>query len=616
MGYKGGNTANSLHMTTDMVASDHLLEIEDLAVDFITDDGIVEAVRGIDLRVLRSHTTGLVGESGSGKSVTALSVMRLLSKSAARIRSGRVWFHHPTKGKIDLLALTEQQMQTIRGKHISKVFQEPMSSLNPVKRCGWQVTEGMIHHLGLGGSEAKKRALSLFEEVCLTDPGRVFRSWPHELSGGQRQRVMIAMAMACEPSLLIADEPTTALDVTVQKSILDLLRQLRTDRGLGILFISHDLGVISDIADHVSVMLSGQVVESSSKSSVMASPRHPYTKALIACRPGFDSKPARLPTVEDFMGHENHQTASKQTPSYVETTRGNEVRTPVSRNDQAQRSEDPGLASPQRATLEIRGLQTSFVTSRSFFGRPKALHHAVNQVDFDVYKGETLGLVGESGCGKTTLGRTLMRLVEPAAGHMIYEGIDLASLRGRELRRWRPRFQIIFQDPYASLTPGLMVGKAIMEPMKLHGILGSDKARKERVMELLQRVNMQENHFYRYPHEFSGGQRQRICIARALAMNPEFVICDEAVSALDVSVQAQVLNLLNDLKEEFGLTYIFISHDLSVVRYMSDRVMVMKDGKLIEVADADRIYRSPTNAYTKKLLQAIPGITSQRAPHQ
>ena len=599
-----------------MDSSDQLLGIHDLSVDFVTDEGIVQAVRGVNLQVSRSSTTGLVGESGSGKSVTALSVIRLLSKSASRVRSGQIWFHHPTRGEMDLLSLTEKQMQGIRGRHISMVFQEPMSSLNPVKRCGWQVTEGMIHHLGLGRTEARRRALSLFEEVRLPDPERVFRSWPHELSGGQRQRIMIAMAMACEPSLLIADEPTTALDVTVQKGILELMRQIRTDRGLGILFISHDLGVIADIADQVSVMLDGRVVESAATASILQDPGHPYTKALIACRPGLDGKPDRLPTVDDFMGRETPQPAANDRSRLNKAATCSEGQASAPRGRNLQRGADPGVSRQQPAILEIRGLQTSFVTATSFFGRRKATWHAVNLVDFDVYKGETLGLVGESGCGKTTLGRTLMRLVEPAAGRMVYKGVDLTTLRGRELRKLRPRFQIIFQDPYASLTPGLMVGRAIMEPMRVHGILGSDRERKERVMQLLQKVNLEETHFYRYPHEFSGGQRQRICIARALALSPEFVICDEAVSALDVSVQAQVLNLLNDLKEEFGLTYIFISHDLSVVRYMSDRVMVMKEGKLVEVADAETIYRSPVNAYTKKLLDAIPGIISQRASHR
>jgi len=576
------------------MAAVELLHIKDLSVEFTTDEGIVNAVRGIGLRVSSGKTTGLVGESGSGKSVTALSVMRLLSGQTSRISSGQIWFTHPTKGKTDLLKLSGSDMQAIRGKHISMVFQEPMSSLNPVKRCGWQVTEGMIRHLGLGRAEARQRAVSLFEEVRLPDPMRVFRSWPHELSGGQRQRVMIAMAMACGPGLLIADEPTTALDVTVQKGILELMKQLQRDHGMGILFISHDLGVIGEIADDAAVMLEGQIVEQGPASKLLDNPAHPYTKALIQCRPSLGRRPVRLPVADDLIRDQGFTAADER---------------------EQERTARHKILYGSPPVLQIRDLETSFVTSRSIFGRPKTFHRAVNQVSFDVYKGETLGLVGESGCGKTTLGRTLMRLLDPRSGTMFYEGVDLSALNQREMRRLRPRFQIIFQDPYASLTPGMMVGKAIMEPMRVHGILESNKARKQRVMELLVRVNLEEKHFYRYPHEFSGGQRQRICIARALALNPSFLICDEAVSALDVSVQAQVLNLLNAMKEEFTLTYIFISHDLSVVKYMSDRVMVMKDGELLEVAEAEALYRNPGSEYTKKLFDAIPGTTYRQASH-
>lgn len=566
-----------------------LLEVKNLSVAFATDEGVIDAVRGVDLEVFSGKTTGLVGESGSGKSVTALSVMRLLSQATAKLTSGEVLFNHPGKGQIDLLKLSAGDIQSIRGNQISMVFQEPMSSLNPVKRCGWQVAEGIIRHKGMNSRMAREKVISLFEEVQLPDPSSVYLSWPHELSGGQRQRVMIAMAMACDPALLIADEPTTALDVTVQKGILDLMKQLQRDHGMGILFITHDLGVIADVADHAIVMLDGKIVEQGPTTSLLDHPAHPYTKALIACRPVLSSRPVRLATVDDFMGQAAYRQNTEAAP------------------ERKARHEKLYDMPP---VLTVRNLKTTFITARNFFGKPIRTHTAVNKVSFDVYKGETLGLVGESGCGKTTLGRSLMRLIGPTSGHVYYNGTDLSDLGLKALRRFRPQFQIIFQDPYASLTPGMMVGKAIMEPMRVHGILSDNRKRKDRVMELLLRVNLQEKHFYRYPHEFSGGQRQRICIARALALNPAFIICDEAVSALDVSVQAQVLNLLNEMKEEFGLTYIFISHDLSVVKYMSDRIMVMKDGMLIETGEADDLYQYPKQDYTKGLLNAIPGTTS------
>lgn len=591
----GGANQVSQPIRTSMMEHPILLEVSNLSVAFQADEGLVEAVRGVDLVVYRGKTTGLVGESGSGKSVTALSVLRLLPAATAKIRGGQIWFHHPTKERTALLSMQERDLQAVRGNHISMVFQEPMSSLNPVRRCGWQVAEGLVNHRGMSRHDARRRVMSLFEEVQLPAPERIYRAWPHELSGGQRQRVMLAMAMACEPALLIADEPTTALDVTVQKGIIDLMKQLQQDHGMGILFISHDLGVIARIADEVAVMQNGQIVESGETEVVLNNPVHPYTRALIACRPGRSGRPVRLATVGDYVAGGSQQERLEAAAERTARHKHLYAVAPV---------------------LEVRDLETSFVTRRSFFGRAKAYHHAVNKVSFDVYKGETLGLVGESGCGKTTLGRTLMRLLEPMGGRMMYEGVDLSGLTKHEMRKFRPRFQIIFQDPYASLTPGMMVGKAIMEPMKVHGILGGQQARKDRVMELLQRVQMEEKHFYRYPHEFSGGQRQRICIARALALNPTFIICDEAVSALDVSVQAQVLNLLNEMKEAFGLTYIFISHDLSVVRYMSDRVMVMKDGQLVETGEADSLFGEPAHDYTRKLLDAIPDITSQQASHR
>ncbi len=574
-----------------------LLSIENLSVEFSTDEGLVKAVEGVSLTLDKGQTLGIVGESGSGKSVTALAVMRLLSRSTARITSGHIWFDHPNKGITDLLSIDEQQMQHIRGNHISMIFQEPMTSLNPVKRCGKQVMESLVWHRKAKPAEARQKVLDLFREVKLPSPEKAVKAWPHELSGGQRQRVMIAMAIACNPSLLIADEPTTALDVTVQKSIIELMNTLQQDHNMGIIFISHDLGVVGQIASHASVMLEGKVVEFDTIRSIFTAAKHPYTRALLACRPGLKGRMEKLPVVKDFLEAPAAEGSQKE-PGESETAK--------ELSFSGKRKKNHERIYSQKPVLEISGLKTFFVTRKTFLGKAVEHYKAVDNVSFSVYKGETLGLVGESGCGKTTLGRSLMRLVEPKEGQIIYKGTNLASLSDSALRRLRPKFQIIFQDPYSSLTPGLMVGKSIMEPMRVHKILSNDGQRKEKVMELLKKVNLEERHFYRYPHEFSGGQRQRICIARAIALQPEFIICDESVSALDVSVQAQVLNLLNALKEAFDLTYIFISHDLSVVKYMADRIMVMKDGQMIETGEADHLYAHPAHAYTKKLIEAVP----------
>ena len=558
-----------------------LLSVSGLSSGFVVDDEYVQAVNDVHFDLMPGETFALVGESGSGKSVTALSVMRLLSRSVGKILSGEILFRHPEKGHVDLLKCSDQEMQMIRGRHISMVFQEPMTSLNPVKRCGQQVIESLLWHKQGDKKYAETRVLELFREVKLPDPKQVYRAWPHELSGGQKQRVMIAMAMACDPSILIADEPTTALDVTVQKSILDLIRKLQESHGTSVLFISHDLGVVRQVAHRAAVMRNGNILEQGSVDDLFSRPEHPYTKALIACRPPLNSRPERLAVVDDFLNE-------KKTEN------------PVSKAIAIDYEKEP--------LLEIKNLRSWYVTGKSIWGKPLNHFKAVEDISFSVYRGETLGLVGESGCGKTTLGRSIMRLIKPHSGQVIYKGQDIARLRPSELRRLRPKFQIIFQDPYASLTPGISVGNAIMEPMRVHGILNNKRERKQRIIELLLRAGLEEKHYDRYPHEFSGGQRQRICIARALALDPEFLICDESVSALDVSVQAQVLNLLNDLKKEFGLTFIFISHDLSVVKYMSDRIIVMKNGRMEEINQADALYLNPRSDYTQKLIDAIPSL--------
>ena len=579
--------------------ADTLLEFKNLVTEFKTEGTVVRAVNGISFTLNKGETIGIVGESGSGKSVTSLSAMRLIPSPPGEISGGEIIFHKDSGESVDLLKISEEEIRKHRGNDIAMIFQEPMTSLNPVFTCGNQVVEAIMLHQNMNKHEAKDLTIKLFEEVQLPDPERIFSTYPHQISGGQKQRVMIAMAMSCQPSVLIADEPTTALDVTVQKTILQLMQKLQTERDMGILFITHDLGVIAELADKVVVMYKGNIVEQGNVWDIFSNPQHPYTKGLLACRPPLDKRYKFLPTVSDFMKEDENGKMIENDITVEEFTKD----LAIPNSARAVKQKELFAKEP---ILKIKNLKTYFPIRNGFFGGISSHVKAVDNVNFDVYPGETLGLVGESGCGKTTIGRTIIRLEEPTEGEMIYKGKDIAKMDAKELREFRKEVQIIFQDPYSSLNPRMTIGNAIMEPMQVHGILENDEQRKKRVEELLARVNLDPSHFHRYPHEFSGGQRQRIGIARALAVNPKFIICDESVSALDVSVQAQVLNLLNELKEEFGLTYIFISHDLSVVKYMSDRMLVMQDGKIEEMGDADQIYNDPQTEYTKKLIDAIP----------
>ena len=575
-----------------------LLEFQNLVTEFQTEGTVVKAVNDVSFTLNKGETIGIVGESGSGKSVTSLSAMRLIPSPPGKISNGNI-VYHDGDSKINLLNISEQKMRSYRGNDIAMIFQEPMTSLNPVFTCGDQVTEAIILHQNLDKKEAKKLAISLFKEVELPDPERIFSTYPHQISGGQKQRVMIAMAMSCKPSVLIADEPTTALDVTVQKTILELMQALQREHDMGIMFITHDLGVIAELADKVVVMYKGKIVEQGNVWDIFTNPSHPYTKGLLACRPPLNKRYKFLPTVSDFMTVDKNGNIVDNNISVSEFTKSLEI------SSEERQNKHKKIFS-EKPILKIKNLKTFFPIRNGFFGGITDYVKAVNNVSFDVFPGETLGLVGESGCGKTTIGRTIMRLEEPTDGVMIYNEKNVSKMNAKQLRDFRKEVQIIFQDPYSSLNPRMTIGNAIMEPMKVHNILKNDEERKARVEELLSRVSLDPSHFYRYPHEFSGGQRQRIGIARALAVNPKFIICDESVSALDVSVQAQVLNLLNELKDEFGLTYIFISHDLSVVKYMSDRMVVMQNGKVEEMGDADQIYNHPKTQYTKKLIDAIP----------
>ncbi|MGV0955877.1 ABC transporter ATP-binding protein [Empedobacter falsenii] len=560
----------------------YIIEVKNLSISF----GDKQVLNNINFKVEQGDTLGIVGESGSGKSLTSLAIMGLLSPNAIIHPKSEILFRQDDK-MIDLLKLSPKELEKIRGNEIGMIFQEPMTSLNPSLRCGEQVEEAIRLHQNLSKEEAKKKVLHLFEQVKLPNPERIYKAYPHELSGGQKQRVMIAMAISCEPKLLIADEPTTALDVTVQKATLDLLKELQEKNNMSMLFISHDLGVIANVCEEVLVMFRGDVVEQGNVETIFNHPKENYTKGLIACRPRLDERAKRLPTVKNFLENPNFETEI-----YTEEER--------------ETFHEKIYANPP--ILEVKNLKKYFYPSTLFGNATIPNVKAVDDISFKVYPGETMGLVGESGSGKTTLSRTVLLLEKPTAGEIYYNGIDITKLKKEEIRKLRREIQIIFQDPYSSLNPRQTVAQIITEPMQVHKIGQNKSERLQTASSLLQKVGLSDQDLNKYPHEFSGGQRQRIGIARALALNPKFIICDESVSALDVSVQAQVLNLLNDLKTEFSFTYIFISHDLAVVKYMSDQLLVMQHGEMKELNDADKVYAHPTTNYTKELIEAIPKL--------
>lgn len=555
-----------------------IIKVDQLSISFFQEQIWKQVIHSISFQVFPNEILGIVGESGSGKSVSSLAVMGLLPKNNSKFNTGSIYFKEQ-----EITHLSEKSFQKIRGKKISMIFQEPMSSLNPSIKCGDQVAEILKTHTQLSESNIKNEVIRLFQQVKLPDPPTLFNKYPHQISGGQKQRVMIAMAIACKPQVLIADEPTTALDVTVQKEIIHLLKDLQQENGMSIVFISHDLALISEICDRVLVMYKGEIVEQGKVSKIFHEPEHLYTKALIASRPSLDVRLKRLPTIQDYLNEKGQSAA-------------------VTTNERTQHLKK---LYEQKPLLRVVNVEKEYVAKTNLFGKNEYFR-AVDNVSFEMYEGETLGLVGESGCGKSTLGNAILQLDPATNGQIFYKDKDITKLSKKELKELRKEIQIIFQDPFASLNPKITIGEAILEPMKVHKLYANDKERKEKVLELLEKVGLLPEHYDRYPHEFSGGQRQRIGIARTIAVNPKLIICDESVSALDISVQAQVLNLLNELKDNFGFTYLFISHDLAVVKYISDQIIVMNKGKIEEQNEADALIANPQQPYTQRLIDAIP----------
>lgn len=563
-------------------AIENILEVTNLSIAF----GLSHVLQNLTFSLKSGESLGIVGESGSGKSITALSLMGLLPPGAIAA-NGAANLNLPNENTVNLIGLHADRHKRLRGKHLAMIFQEPMTSLNPSMRCGKQVEEAIAIHHKLSKKQLKGKCISLFNEVQIAEAEKVYKSYPFELSGGQKQRVMIAMALAGNPSILIADEPTTALDVTVQKEIIGLLNSIVEKRGMSLIFISHDLGVIAEVTNRILVLKDGELVEQGLTSQTLLSPQHPYTQGLMACKPPHNKRPKVLPTVQQYLSGDNMTCIPEQN---------------IDKENRRIYSNQP--------ILNVDSINVEFITKRNFFGRTARSFKAVNNLSLNLFPNETLGLVGESGCGKTTLGRAILGLTPYVLGNILYKGSNIKSFSKTQMAQFRQDVQLVFQDPYSSLNPRLTVGEAIMEPIEFYGLTESKQARQKKAEALIERVSLPPNSFYRYPHEFSGGQRQRVGIARALAVNPKVLVCDEMVSALDVSVQAQILNLLNQIKKDFGLSYIFISHDLSVVKYMSNRILVMQEGNIVESGIADRVYASPSSEYTKRLISSIPGRNS------